>query len=145
MYRPLKLKMSKCTSSSGLTFRDIDGEAAPLFMELCLQQRQISLIEACRGILKTLGWSFARACSRLKLKPPSRACHSLISSIVCSDVTVQVELVNSNACSDLPRKTCVSHGMIVMLMSVAVVAIMILSTCDVQIGQESHAGCMNEP
>jgi len=58
---------------------------------------------------------------------------------------VRVELVNSNACSDLPRKTCVSHGVIEMRMSVAVVAIMILSTCGVQIGQESHAGCMNEP
>jgi len=46
---------------------------------------------------------------------------------------------------DLPRKTCVSHGVIEMLMSVAVVAIMILSACGVQMGQESHAGCMNEP
>ena len=54
-------------------------------------------------------------------------------------------LVNSNACSDLPRKACVSHGMIEMLMSVALVSIMILSACGVQIGQESHAGCVNEP
>ena len=30
-------------------------------------------------------------------------------------------------------------------MSVAVVAITILSACGVQIGHESHAGCMNEP
>ena len=53
--------------------------------------------------------------------------------------------MDSNASSVLPRKTCVSHGVIEMLMSVAVVAIMILSTCGVQIGQELHAGCMNEP
>ena len=32
----------------------------------------------------------------------------------------------------------VSHGVIEMLMSVAVVAIMILSTFGVQMGQESH-------
>ena len=42
------------------------------------------------------------------------------------------ELVMSNSCSDLPRKACVSHGVIEMLMSLAVVAIMILSTCSVQ-------------
>ena len=53
--------------------------------------------------------------------------------------------MNSNASSDLPRKTCVSNGVIEMLMSVPVVAVMILSTCGVQIGQEFHAGCMNEP
>jgi len=51
----------------------------------------------------------------------------------------------SNSYSDLPRKSCVSHGVIEMLMSLAVVAIMILSTCGVQIKQKSHAGCMNEP
>jgi len=40
---------------------------------------------------------------------------------------------------------CVAYGVIEMLMSVAVVAIMILSACGVQIGHESRAGCMNEP
>jgi len=45
---------------------------------------------------------------------------------------MRVELVHSNACSDLPRKVCVSHGMIDMLMSFAAVVIMILSTCGVR-------------
>jgi len=70
--------------------------------------------------------NFARAWSRLKLQPPSRACHNLISSFVASDVTLRGVFVNSNACSNLPRKACVAYGVIEMLMSVAVVAIMIL-------------------
>jgi len=56
-----------------------------------------------------------------------------------------LRVVLANACSDLPRTACVAYGVIEMLMSVAVVAIMILSACGVQIGHESHAGCMNEP
>jgi len=57
---------------------------------------------------------------------------------------VRGALDDSNACFDLPRKVCVSYRVTEMLMSVAVVAIMILSACGVQIGQESHTGCMNE-
>ena len=50
---------------------------------------------------------------------------------------------DSNTSFDLPRKVCVSYGVIEMLMSVAEDAIMILSACGVQIGHD--AGCMNEP
>ena len=61
-----------------------------------------------------------------------------------SEVNLQGVLVKGNACPDLPRKACVAYSVIEMLMSVAEVAIMILSACGVQIGHESHAGCMNE-
>ena len=43
------------------------------------------------------------------------------------------------------QETCMSHGVIEKLMSVAVVSIVILSAFGVQIEQESHAGCMNDP